>query len=475
MVRTSMAERFWIAVAIVFGFVLCVPGLRAQQGTSDSDRLGREILQELIETNTTHSTGSTTIAAERIAARFRSAGFPAADVMVLGSADKKGNLVVRYRSPSRVRKPVLLLAHLDVVEARREDWSFDPFTLLEQEGYFYGRGTLDVKGGAATLVAALLRLRKEGFTPDRDLVLALTADEEGGDDNGVRWLLANRRDLIDAAYCVNVDSGGGELRNGKLVAFDVQASEKVFVSFTLTVHNPGGHSSLPVKDNAIYRLAAGLGRLSTFQFPIRTNEITRAYFNRMADIVGGAEAADLRGVASQPPAPAAIDRVSASSPFRNALLRTTCVATMLQAGHAENALPQTAQATVNCRMLPDDNEAAVKQTLERVIADPEFAIVPIRPSVPSPPSALARDVFQSVETTVKGMWGAVPVVPFMETGATDGLFLRNAGIPVYGLTGIAYDVNDVRAHGKDERIVVRAYYEGLEFMYRFVKSISGGS
>lgn len=442
----------------------------AQQPPAEYQRLGRDILDELIKTDTTHSSGSTTVAAERMATRLIAGGFPREDVQVVGGADERGNLVARYRGRGTA-KPILFLAHLDVVEARREDWSLDPFVLTERDGFFYGRGTLDVKGGAGTLVTAFIRLRQEKFVPDRDLIIALTADEEGGANNGVQWLLANRRELIDAAYCINVDTGGGELRNGKLVSIDVQAAEKVYASFTLTVKNPGGHSSLPTKENAIYRLAAGLSRLASFEFPARTTEITRGYFARMADLSSGPEAADMRAVSRQPLDEAAAARLGAESAFHNALLRTTCVATLLQGGHAENALPQTAQVTVNCRMLPDEKPSDVEQTLGRAVADPQITIERIVPPVPSPPSPLAPELFAAIETTARAIWGNVPIVPFMETGATDGLFLRNAGMPVYGVTGISYDVDDVRAHGKDERILVRSYYEGIEFIYRLAMTL----
>jgi len=453
--------------------VTAIPAI-AQNTSAGYERLGREVLKELIETNTTHSTGSTTVAAERMAARLVEAGFPKADVQVVGGADKKGNLVARYRGRG-TRKPILYLAHLDVVEARREDWSLDPFVLTEKDGYLYGRGTLDVKGGAATLVAAFVRLRQEQFVPDRDLILALTADEEGGPDNGVAWLLANRRDLIDAEYCINVDAGGGELRGGKVTALDVQAAEKVYASFTLTVKNAGGHSSLPTRDNAIYRLSAGLQRLAAFEFPVRLNDVTRAYFDRTASSASaGASAADMRAVASATSSPAAAARLSAKSPYYNALLRTTCVATELRAGHAENALPQTAQATVNCRVLPDESLASVQPALERVLADPRIVVAPIAAPTPSPPSPLAPEVFKAIEIAARAVWPpGVAIVPSMETGATDGLLLRNAGMAVYGVTGIAYDPEDVRAHGKDERILVSSFSEGLEFAYRIAKALAG--
>ncbi len=456
--------------------LLCPPA--AAQTSAGYQRLGRDLLKELIETNTTHSSGSTTIAAEKLAARFVAAGFPKADVLVVGGTSKaaatRGNLVVRYRG-SGARKPVLFFAHLDVVEARREDWSMDPFVLTEKDGYFYGRGTIDVKGGAATLAAAFLRLRQESFVPDRDLILALTADEEGGDDNGMEWLLANRRELVDAAYGMNVDTGGGEILRGKLAVLDVQASEKVFASFTLTATNPGGHSSMPPKENAIYRLAAGLQRLAAFDFPVHLTDVTRAYFEKMAPL-SGASGTDMTAVARATPdaAAAAAARLSAKSAFHNALLRTTCVATMLQGGHAENALPQTAKATVNCRIIPGETAEAVQATLAQVVADPKIALAPIRPAQPSPPSALAAEPLSAIEAAARATWGATPVVPiapFMDTGATDGLILRKAGIPVYGTTGIAYDPDDYRAHGKDERILVTSFNEGLVFAYQMAKTI----
>lgn len=453
----------------------------AQNAPTDRDRLGRDILRELIETNTTHSTGNVTAAAEKMAARLIAAGFPKNDVQVVGDSETKRNLVARFRGTGG-RKPVLFIAHLDVVEARREDWSFDPFVLAEKDGYFYGRGTIDQKGGAATLVAAFIRLRQERWQPERDLILALTADEEGGSDNGVAWLLAHRRELIDAGFCINVDSGGGELHGGKLTAFQVQTAEKVYASFTLTVKNAGGHSSLPTKDNAIYRLAAGLRRLAAFEFPVRLNDTTRAYFERMAP-GAGPHAADMRALsrasAAAPVVRAAAARLSAASPFYNAILHTTCVPTMLQGGHAENALPQTAQATVNCRVLPTEDPAAVQQTLERVLADSQIVVAPVAKATPSPPSPLAPDVFKPIEDAVRVVWsgtaatGAVPLVPFMETGATDGLLLRNAGMPVYGASGIPYDPDDMRAHGKDERILVKSFSDGLEFTYQLAKTFGG--
>ena len=371
------------------------------------------------------------------------------------------------------RRPILLIAHLDVVEARREDWSFDPFTFLERDGYYYGRGTNDIKSGAAVLAADLIRLKQEGFRSDRDLIVALTADEEGGTANGVDWLLRNRKDLVDAEYCLNVDGGGGQLQKGAKLANELQTSEKVYLSFSLDARNSGGHSSLPVKDNAIYHLAQGLSRLAAFDFPARLNDTTRAFFDRMSGIEKGAMAADMKAVAATPSDTAAVARLAAASAYYNALMRTTCVATRLEAGHADNALPQLARATVNCRMLPEDSPKDVQETLVRVLADPAIAVAPMGTPQPSPASPLRPDVVRAVERVTAELWPGVPVVPIMSTGATDGLLLRRAGIPVYGVSGLFDDIDDVRAHGKDERMAVWAFLDGLEFMYRLEKQLAG--
>ena len=467
----------YLAVAVlVLARVAGAQQSAVQAGKSSVDpstyhQLGHSILRDLIETNTTGSSGNTTTAAEQLQVRFREAGFPDEDVQVVGPTAKNRNLVVRYRG-SGARKPVLLIAHLDVVEAKREDWTFDPFKLTESDGYFYGRGTQDQKGGAAMLATALLRLEQEHFAPDRDLILALTAGEEGGMPyNGVEWLLRNKRDLIDAEYTINVDAGGGELENGKPTLFDVQAAEKVYHSVALTVKNPGGHSSLPRKDHAIYSLARALERIAAYDFPARPNDVVKAYFAKAAATVPALTAADMRKIASGSNDPAAISRLS-STPFYNALMRTTCVATMLEGGHAPNALPQTARAVVNCRMLPGADPAAVEKALVRAINDTTVHLAPIDTARPSPASPLRPDVFNAVESSVKAIWGNVPIVPVMETGATDGLFLRNAGVPVYGFNGLFIATNDVRAHGKDERILITSFDHGLDFTYDLLKRIA---
>jgi acetylornithine deacetylase/succinyl-diaminopimelate desuccinylase-like protein len=453
---------------------LAVASAATAQTPTLHDSLAKDILRELVEINTTDSSGSTTKAAEAMAARLKAAGFPDADVRVVGPNDRKGNLVARLRGRGTA-KPILLLAHLDVVEARKEDWSadLDPFRFLERDGWFYGRGTTDDKGQAAIWMANLIRYRQEGFVPERDLIVALTADEEGGTSNGVAWLLANRRALIDAEYVLN-EGGDGEIKHGKAVANQVQAAEKVYHSVALEARNAGGHSSLPRKDNAIYQLAAALTRLAAFEFPVEMNEVTRGYFARMAQVETGQVAADMKAVAATtPPDPEAVRRLAAASPAYNSVMRTTCVATEISGGHAENALPQLARAVVNCRILPGSDTAAVERTLAGVIADPGITMSTVWKGVPSPASPLRADLMAAVDRHTAELWPGVVVVPVMATGATDGVYLRNAGIPVYGVSGLFGDIDDVRAHGRDERIGVREFYQGREFLYRLVKTLAG--
>jgi len=441
----------------------------AQSGPHDAR--AREIYKQLVEINTTDSVGNVTTAAEAMAARLKAGGFAAADVQVIGPDPRKHNLVARYHG-SGARKPLLLLAHLDVVEAKREDWSFDPFVFLEKDGFFYGRGTSDDKAMASQLTANLIRLKQEGFAPDRDLILALTADEEGGKFNGVDWLVKNHRNLIDAELALN-EGGAGQMKNGKYLINEIGASEKVYQDFHLESKNPGGHSSRPVRDNAIYHLSDALGRLEKFDFPVNLNEVTRTYFERMAAFqTDPATAADMRAVAKQPPDQQAIARLSAASSYYNALMRTTCVATMLSGGHATNALPQLATANVNCRILPGEAPQAIKQKLIGVLADPKVQVAFVDEARPSPPSPLTPAIMGPMEAITKAIWPGVVVVPTMGTGATDGLYLRNAGIPTYGVEGIFYEIDDNRAHGRDERVGVKQYFEGLEFQYRLIKALA---
>ena len=448
---------------------LCVSVVIAVASAAMDDQLARDIFRELIEINTTDSTGNTTLAAEAMALRLKAAGLPEADVQVLGPNSRKGNLVARYRGAGR-RKPLLLLAHLDVVEARRADWSVDPFKFLEKEGFFWGRGTTDDKAMAAAWIAAFIRFRQENYMPDRDLIVALTADEEGGEHNGVQWLLANHRELIEAEYALN-EGGESQMRDGKYVLNAMQPSEKIYQSFRLEVRNVGGHSSRPVRENAIYRLSQGLTRLSKFQFPVRLTEVTKEYYKRMAPLSTGRLAADMRAIADNPGDRSAAARLS-ESPYHNAMLRTTCVATQLEAGHAENALPQMARATVNCRIMPGEPLSEVRATLVRVLDDPKIVVSALADGIKSNPSPLRPEIMTAIEKTSAAFWPGVPVIPVMSTGATDGLFLRNAGIPTYGISGFFEDVDDTRAHGRDERLGVKQFHEGGEFLYRLIRALS---
>jgi acetylornithine deacetylase/succinyl-diaminopimelate desuccinylase-like protein len=434
-----------------------------------NNQLARDIYKELIEINTTDSAGTTTVAAQAMADRLKAAGFPETEIQVIGPNPRKRNLVARYRGAGQ-QKPLLLVAHLDVVEAPRQDWSVDPFKFLEREGYFWGRGTTDDKAMAAAWIAAFLRFRKEHYVPDRDLIIALTADEEGGDNNGIQWLLANHRDLIDADYALN-EGGESQMKEGTYLLNAIQASEKVYQSFRLEVHSPGGHSSRPLNDNAIYHLAEGLTRLSKFQFPAHMTDATTEYYKRMALLTSGQTANDMRAVSKNPLDRAALSRLSRST-HDNALLRTTCVATRLDGGHADNALPQLARAVVNCRILPGESPSEVRSTLIRVLADSKISVIAMEDAVASAPSPLTPEVMGAVERATNLMWPGVPVIPVMSTGATDGLYLRNAGIPTYGVSGFFQEVDDTRAHGRDERLGVKQFYEGCEFLYRLVKALS---
>jgi acetylornithine deacetylase/succinyl-diaminopimelate desuccinylase-like protein len=454
-----MLIRSVVLTLVVTAAVVSKPELTPERA------LARDILKELIEINTT---GDTTEAAEAMARRLLDAGFPEEDVSVIGPHPQKSNLVARLRG-SGSGDPILLLAHLDVVEARAEDWSFDPFTFLERDGFYHGRGTTDDKAMAAIWIANFILMRQAGFVPSRDLIVALTADEEGGNDNGVRWLLANRRELIDAAFCLN-EGGGGRMQDGTRLSNNVQLSEKMYQSFRLEARNRGGHSSIPREDNAIYQISEALVRIAEYQFPIELDEITSTYFERMASFESDPTADDMLAVA-QGQDPAAAARLS-QSPYYNAVLRTTCVATELVAGHAENALPQSARATVNCRLFPGSDAAVVQATLEEVIDDEAIAIVPLQTATPSPPSPLSPEVVGAIERVTEQMWPGVPVIPTMSTGATDGLYLRNQGIPTYGVSGIFGEIDDIRAHGRDERIGIEAFFEGREFLDRLTRMLA---
>ena len=462
-------------------FLPIILALSCYAQVDDATRqLSHDIFKQLIEINTTDSIGNVTTAAEAMAQRFRDAGFPESDIHMLGPNDRKKNLVVRLHGSGK-HKPMLLIGHLDVVEARRSDWTTDPFQFVEKDGYYYGRGTQDMKDGDAIMVTTLIRFKKEGVVPDRDIILALTADEEGGKSNGVDWLLKNHRDLIDAEFTLNHDGGGILAEHGKPVVMETDAAEKLYADYQLTVTNPGGHSSLPLPDNAIYHLADGLARLEHFHFPVELNSVTRAYYEQTSKVETGQRSEDMQAILKNPPDLAAAARLS-RDPIDNGTLHTTCVATRVNAGHANNALPQMAQAIVNCRILPGHSSEEIRQTLIRVLDDPKITVryvddagnifdqAPDREALPPPP--LRSDVMQSLQKVTQQMWPGIPVIPDMSTGASDDVHTDAAGIPSYDISGEAIDRDDIRAHGKDERIRVVSFYRAVDFYYRFLRELT---
>jgi acetylornithine deacetylase/succinyl-diaminopimelate desuccinylase-like protein len=438
-------------------------------------QLTRDIYRQLIEINTGDKTGSVTPAAVAMAQRFRDAGIPDADVFVGGPRPEKHNVVARIRGRAgSTRTPLLLLAHIDVVEALKADWSadLDPFVFTERDGFYYGRGTSDDKAMAAIFVANAIRMKREGYVPDRDIIVALTADEEGGTANGVDWLLKNRRDLVDAGVVIN-EGGGGTLREGKPFFNTVQATEKVFQNVTLRATNRGGHSSVPRADNAITALADALSKVGRYRFPVQFNEVTRAFFTRTAEVESPEIARAMRALVANPRDTAA-ERVVASEPRYNSMLRTTCVATLLKGGHAENALPQLAEANVNCRMFPGDTPEGTRDALARVVNDTAVQVLVTREDrPPEPPSPLLPDVMGPITRITRDMFGNIPVIPVMSTGATDSLYFRQLGIPAFGVSGLFSDPTvDARAHGRDERMAVKSFYEGQEFLWRLTKALA---
>ncbi len=470
------------------GILVCILGIRAAWGSPESPaeihNNAHDIFKQLIEINSTDSIGSTTVAAQAMAQRLLEAGFPAADVTVIGPNDRKGNMVARYRGkPGSKKRPLLIIGHLDVVEARREDWSTDPFQFVEQDGYYYGRGTQDMKDSDAIAVAAFIRLKREGFVPDRDIILALTADEEGGSSNGVSWLLANHRDLVDAEFALNPDGGGVATERGKPMSVEFEATEKLYADYQILATNPGGHSSLPKPDNAIYHIADALTALQRYQFPFELNSVTREYFSQMAHIEAPERAADIRAILADPPDPAAIARLSKDARY-NSTMRTTCVATMLSGGHAFNALPQRAEANVNCRIFPGHSQEEIRLELEKVFNDPALTIRyrgdsgalsdhgSDRKAMVPPP--LRPDLMDSLRSVSAKLWPGTPILPIMETGASDSIYTMMAGIPSYGINGVAIDRDDLRMHGKDERVKIDSYYTGAEFYYAFLKALTAG-
>ncbi len=459
--------------------VLLIPNANAQIDDS-SKQLSHDIFKQLIEINTTDSAGNVTTASEAMAKRFRDAGFPESDIHLLGPNDRKKNLVVRLHGSGK-HKPVLLIGHLDVVEARREDWTTDPFQFIEKDGYFYGRGTEDMKNGDAIMATTLIRFKREGFVPDRDIILALTADEEGGKSNGVDWLLKNHRDLIDGEFVLNHDGGEVQMDNGKPLALVVDATEKLYSDYQVVVTNPGGHSSLPRPDNAIYELAHALVGLEQHKFAFELNSVTRAYYEQLAKVENGQRAADIHAILRTPPDLDAVNRLS-SDPIDNSRLHTTCVATRLSAGHANNALPGRAEAVVNCRILPGHSKQEIRKEIADSFADPKIEIryitnageilasIPDERSFAPPPPR--PEVFQAIKSVAAKMWPGIPVFPTMATGASDGVYTMNAGLPIYGVSGVAIERNDHREHGKDERVPAESFYRGVDFYYQFMKTLT---
>jgi len=471
----------------IAAFALCLasagPAPAQIPAASPADRAeAREIFKQLIEINTTDTPqGNVTLGAAAMQKRFLDAGFPAEDVHLLGPDARKMNLVVRLRAAaSPALKPALFLAHMDVVQALRSDWSTDPFQFVEKDGYYYGRGTQDMKDSVAALAAVFLRLHRQGYKPRRDLILALTADEEGGKFNGAAWLVQQHRDLVDAAYVINPDSGGVELDHGRAVVADVEATEKVYSDFQVAAANRGGHSSLPRPDNAIYELTTALNKLAAYTFPFEMNQVTRTYFTNLAKQEAAPTAADIQAILATPPDLAAAARLSAEPSF-NSNFHTTCVATRLFAGHANNALPQTAQATVNCRIFPGHSPEEIRQQLIALFADPKLTVkylsdagqladtAPERKAMVPP--APIPEVFAPLTRITQALWPGITVTPVMENGATDSIYFAQAGIPCYGYSAIALEREDDRAHGQDERLPVDSYLKSLDFFYAFMKAM----
>jgi acetylornithine deacetylase/succinyl-diaminopimelate desuccinylase-like protein len=475
-------------IVFVFVFIAVVPSgsVHAQAvartpADEASIKLATDIFEQLIEINTTDSVGSTTVAAEAMAKRLRDAGFPEQDVVLLGPESRHGNMVARLHGTG-AHKPVLLIGHLDVVEAKRSDWTTDPFQFIVKDGYYYGRGTQDMKDGDAIMMASLIRMKQEGYKPDRDIILALTADEEGGAFNGVDWLVKNHRDLVDAEFVLNHDGGGVVLENGKLLGFTVDATEKLYADYQLSSLNPGGHSSMPTPDNAIYHVADALGRLEHYSFPFELNAVTRAELAALAKTYPPAKAALVQAILKEPPDQEAIAKLSTEDPILNSTFRTTCVATRLAAGHANNALPQTATANVNCRIFPGHSREEIRQDLIKILADPKVTVGYVQtdgsvtPTAPNeqqlPPVVLSEAVMKPLREVSAEFWPGMPIVPNMAIGASDSRYTYAAGMPSFGIQGVALDNNDIRAHGKDERLPIESFETGVQFYYRFLKALT---
>ncbi|HKJ01319.1 MAG TPA: M20/M25/M40 family metallo-hydrolase [Longimicrobiales bacterium] len=446
-----------------------------QAGRIDAQQqIALDIYKELVEINSSVTTGNITTAAQAMAKHFADAGIPPEDIFVGGPVPKRHNVVARIRGRNPNRSPLLLLAHLDVVEALKSDWSddLDPFVFTERDGYYYGRGTDDDKAMAAIFVANVFRMKAEGFVPDRDIIIALTSDEESGPYDGAGWLVENHFDLVDAGLVIN-EGGGGVHDKGTPVYQGVQAAEKITTNFTLRVTNPGGHSSVPRADNAITALADALGKVGRFSFPVHLNPVTQAYFTEMAKLEAPAMGRAMAAMVADPSDEAALAVVT-SDPRYRAMLETTCVATMLSGGHASNALPQLAEANVNCRVYPTETAPEVQEVLQRVVDDPTVEVLIKSQRPPTPPSELLPEVMEPVGRITRDMWGDIPVIPTMSTGATDSRWFRARGIPALGVSGLFADPSvDARAHGRDERMRVQSFFEGHEFLYRLTRALAG--
>ena len=436
-----------------------------------TETLAREVMAELIAINTTVSTGSTTIASRKLAARFTAAGFAPADVMVMGAGARSQNLIVRLRGRTRA-KPIVFSAHLDVVEAPRLDWGTDPFVLTEKEGFLYGRGVTDDKGPAAAIVAAFLSYKRQQLVPERDLVLALTAGEESDVENGVVWLLDRHRALVDAEYVLNLDSGGAQIVNGKVRSFGVESAEKVYLDLELVARGPGGHSSIPPVQTPIDQLARALERVGRHTFPVTINPVIRSFLEKSGPVEGGEQGAAMSALAREPNDLRA-QTVLLNDRWMNAILRTTCVATMLRGGTAPNAIPQEVSATVNCRVMPGTAQEAIVRALRSAVADSNITVRVVRPMNPSGPSVPTAAFLAMIERVVAAEHPGIPVIPYMETGATDGLWFRNVGIPVFGVNGFYEEETDLRrAHGKDERISVTGFGAMVRHAVRLLAEVA---
>ena len=434
----------------------------------------RELYEDLVETNTTLSAGSCTEAAQKLARRLQAAGLPAASIQVLAPEEhpRSGSLVATYPGRDTHLDPIMLLAHIDVVEARREDWQRDPFTLVEEDGFFYARGASDDKAMAAIWADLLVRWSERRHQPRRGVTLALTCGEETPDHfNGVEWLLRTQPQLMRASFVLNEGAGGLLDASGRPVALEVQAGEKVYQDYTLELRHPGGHSSRPTRENPIVRMSAALVKIGAHAFPVSLNDATRGYFMAQAALQPPAVAADMRAILANPLDEAAAQRLWTANPGWNGMLRTTCVATEFAGGHAPNALPQRATVNVNCRILPGVPVEQVRDELARVIGDPDIAVTYVGErglTAPVPP--LTDDIMQPIRQAGSRLWPGASVVPTMSTGATDGRFLNAAGIPTYGVSGIFADAQGSGAHGLDERVRVKSVLDGRSFLHEIVEA-----